>query len=93
MEWEYLLFTLNAVTVHNLIEIAPLLSHPGTWAFSNSNNIVLEPTITFQGSLPYIRVFQTTSPVQPHWKEWTNQCEISLYTMNLPSIEEVEDVV
>ena len=91
-EREYLLFTSNAITVHDSTEIVPLLGHSGTWAFFDSNNIVLEPTTAFQGPPPYIRVFQTTSPAQSRWKEWTKQHEIGLYIMNLPSIEEVEDV-
>ena len=47
---------------------------------------------TFRNNVPDVRVFQTTSPAKSRLKEWTKQCDVDLYMMNLPSIEEVEDV-
>ena len=89
---EYLLFTSHTVTVHKSRERAPLLRYPRIWAFSDSNADVLHPIITFRDNVPDVRVFQTTSPAKSRWKEWTKRCDVDLYTMNLPSIEEVEDV-
>ena len=73
-------------------DTAPLLRHPGLWAFSDSNDDVLYPIVAFRKRFLDVRVFQTTSPAEPRWKEWTKQRRVRLYTMDLPSIEEIEDV-
>ena len=39
-----------------------------------------------------VRIFQTTAPATERWKDWTKQRGIRLYTMDVPSIEEVEDL-
>ena len=73
-------------------ETAPLLRHPGIWTLSESNVDVLYPIIAFQNTIPDVRVFHMTSPAQSRWKEWIKQCKVRLYTMDLPSVNEIEDV-
>ena len=70
----------------------PLNAYPQIWSFSDSNDVVLNPLSAFRSPFN-VRVFQTTSPAEERWKEWTKQCwGVDLYIMDVPSTEEVKDL-
>ena len=74
-------------------DIGPLRGHnPPIWAFSDSTPTVLYPRITFWHTRG-VRTFQTIPLAERRWQAWINDSDVSLYIFDLPSIEEVEDLV
>ncbi|KAF8556317.1 hypothetical protein OG21DRAFT_1483234 [Imleria badia] len=85
---QYLYFSANAVSLHRDTDLGPLIS--GLWAFSNSDNIIEIPTAAFTRT-PGVRTFQVASTRQ-QYREWSKECKVRLYVMDLWSIEEIEDL-
>ncbi|KAI9463495.1 hypothetical protein HD554DRAFT_1319597 [Boletus coccyginus] len=88
---QYILLSENGVHLHHSTDVDPLTSHPGIWAFSDSNDLVLVPTAAFTKTLG-IRTFQTASPGKKRNKDWTKEAGVRLYFMDLWPTEEINDL-
>ncbi|KAI9463500.1 hypothetical protein HD554DRAFT_2175595 [Boletus coccyginus] len=88
---QYILLSENGVYHYDHTAVDPLTSHPGIWAFSDSNEYVLAPTVAFTKTLG-VRTFQTTFPDRKRYKEWTKETGVRLYFMDLWSTEEIKDL-
>jgi hypothetical protein len=88
----YILLLKDGVTEHECTDLAIEDHVPDLWAFSDSRLSVQIPTSAFLDTLG-VWVFQTTSPAEKRWKNWTKERQVQLYIMDLWSVEEIRDLV
>ncbi|KAF8519742.1 hypothetical protein BU17DRAFT_47470 [Hysterangium stoloniferum] len=84
---EFVLFSMNGVSVHSGKTSFADYIPKGAWALSDSWGEVLWPCSAFQS--PRAHVIHTSSPSSHRWKDWVKRLSADMYIMDIWSLEEL----
>ena len=81
-------YLLQTLTIHEIGDMDSLRGHnTPIWPF-DSNTAMLTSIITF----PWCADLPDDLPAERHWRDWTRDTQVYPYTMDLPSMKEIEDL-
>ncbi|KAF8346138.1 hypothetical protein F5887DRAFT_962858 [Amanita rubescens] len=79
----FFLFTEAGASQHDVVDQSGLKLPPGTWALSNSGEVIEQPCAAFLSAPPgRAWIIQATSPKRSRWREWKKQLRAKLYVMD-----------
>ena len=88
---KFFLFTESGASRHDVVDESGLELPPGTWALTNSGEVIERPCPAFLCA-PQRRVWiiQATSPKRSRWHEWCKQLKARFYVMDYFPADELE---
>ncbi|KAF8509069.1 hypothetical protein BU17DRAFT_99245 [Hysterangium stoloniferum] len=85
---EFVLFSMNGVSLHSGKASSAYDIPKGAWALSDSWGELLGPCNAFR--TPRAHVIHTSSPSSRRWKEWKKQLSADMYIMDIWLLEELQ---
>ena len=79
----FFLFTETGASEHDVVDKSGLILPPGTWALTNSGEVIEQPCDAFLAApQDQVWIIQATSPKRSRWHEWRKQLRARLYVMD-----------